>query len=85
MKYSFRVVIGKFIICSSILLLCFIGMILAAIITKLTFVALAWFQSGIFEVLWSDIVYAAQLGGLGGGLLGLCWVLLYLFRAKGFS
>ena len=58
MKYSFRVVIGKFIICSSILLLCFIGMILAAIITKLTFVALAWFQSGIFEVLWSDIVYA---------------------------
>lgn len=27
MKYSFRVVIGKFIICSSILLLCFIGMI----------------------------------------------------------
>ena len=56
MKYSFRVVIGKFIICSSILLLCFIGMILAAIITKLT-----------FEVLGSDIVYAAQLGGLGGG------------------
>ncbi len=42
--------------------------ILAAIITKLTFVALAWFQSGIFEVLWSDIVYAAQLGGLGGGM-----------------
>ena len=83
MKYSFRVVIGKFIICSSILLLCFIGMILAAIITKLTFVALAWFQSGIFEVLWSDIVYAAQLGG--GGILGFCWVLLYLFRAKGFS
>ena len=69
MKYSFRVVIGKFIICSSILLLCFIGMILAAIITKLTFVALAWFQSGIF----------------GGGILGFCWVLLYLFRAKGFS
>ena len=61
MKYSFRVVIGKFIICSSILLLCFIGMILAAIITKLTFVALAWFQSGIFEVLWSDIVYAAPV------------------------
>lgn len=84
MKYSSRVVIGKFIICSSILLLCFIGMILAAIITKLTFVALAWFQSGIFEVLWSDIVYAAQLGGLGG-ILGFCWVLLYLFRAKGFS
>ncbi|WP_250204462.1 hypothetical protein [Escherichia coli] len=65
--------------------MCFIGMILAAIITKLTFVALAWFQSGIFEVLWSDIVYAAQLGGLGGGILGFCWVLLYLFRAKGFS
>ncbi|MBS9054990.1 hypothetical protein KER38_24395 [Escherichia coli] len=87
MKYSSRVVIGKFIICSSILLLCFIGMILAAIITKLMFVALAWFQSGIFEVLWSDIVYAAQLGGLGGGggILGFCWVLLYLFRAKGFS
>ncbi len=85
MKYSSRVVIGKFIICSSILLLCFIGMILTAIITKLTFVALAWFQSGIFEVLWSDIVYAAQLGGLGGGILGFCWVLLYLFRAKGFS
>lgn len=39
---------------------------LGSIITKLTFVALAWFQSGIFEVLWSDIVYAAQLGGLGG-------------------
>lgn len=81
MKYSFRVVIGKFIICSSILLLCFIGMILAAIITKLTFVALAWFQSGIFEVLWSDIVYAAQLGGLGG-ILGFCWVLLYLLGQR---
>ncbi|TZB86382.1 hypothetical protein E0K54_24865 [Escherichia coli] len=69
----------------TILLLCFIGMILAAIITKLTLVALAWFQSGIFEVLRSDIVYAAQLGGLGGSILGFCWVLLYLFRAKGFS
>ncbi|EKI46993.1 hypothetical protein ECN1_4774, partial [Escherichia coli N1] len=21
----------------------------------------------------------------GGGILGFCWVLLYLFRAKGFS
>ncbi len=85
MKYSSRVVIGKFIICSSILLLCFIGMILAAITTKLAFIALTWFQSGIFEVLWGDIVYAAQLGGLGGFILGFCWVLLYLFRAKGFS
>ncbi len=83
MKYSFRVVIGKFIICSSILLLCFIGMILAAIITKLTFVALAWFQSGIFEVLWSDIVYAAQLGGLGGGNIGFLLGFFISFWGKG--
>lgn len=66
MKYSSRVVIGKFIICSSILLLCCIGMMLAAITIKLAFIALIWFQSGIFEVVLSDIVYAAQLGGLGG-------------------
>ncbi|HHG8784021.1 hypothetical protein NLX76_16635 [Enterobacter hormaechei] len=85
MKYSSRVVIGKFIICSSILLLCCIGMMLAAITTKLAFIALIWFQSGIFEVVLSDIVYAAQLGGLGGIILGCCWVLLYLFKAKGFS
>ena len=80
MKYSFRVVIGKFIICSSILLLCFIGMILAAIITKLTFVALAWFQSGILEVLRSDIDYAAHLVGVGGGpykvFVGFCYIFL---------
>ena len=85
MKYSSRLVIGKLIICISMLLLSFIGMILAAIITELAFIALSWFQGEIFEFLWSDIFYAAQLGGLGGIILGFGWVLFYLFRAKGFS
>ncbi|MBK4717241.1 MULTISPECIES: hypothetical protein [Tenebrionibacter/Tenebrionicola group] len=84
MKYSSRVVIGKFIICGSILFFSCIGMILVGITTKLAFIALSYFQGGDFEILWSDIVYAAQLGGLGGFILGFGWVLLYLFKVKGF-
>lgn len=84
MKYSSRVVIGRFIICGSILFFSCIGMILVGILAKLSFIALLWFQLGVFEMLWSDIVYAAQLGGIGGFILGFGWVLLYLFKVKGF-
>ncbi|RAU31285.1 hypothetical protein DBY73_019505 [Enterobacter sp. RIT418] len=84
MKSSSRVLIGKFIICGSILFFSCIGMILVGITTKLAFISLSWFQSGFFEILWSDIFYAAQLGGVGGLILGLGWVVLYLFKMKGF-
>ncbi|MBD1401962.1 hypothetical protein N4Q63_13635 [Leclercia adecarboxylata] len=84
MKYSSRVVIGKFIIGGSILFFSCIGMILVGITTKLALIALSWFQSGFFEILWSDIFYAAQLGAMGGLILGFGWVALYLFKVKGF-
>lgn len=84
MKHSSRVVIGKFILCGSIFFFSCIGMILVGITTKLAFIALSWFQSGFFEILWSDIFYAAQLGGIGGFILGLSWVVLYLLKVKGF-
>lgn len=83
MKYSFRVVIGKFIICSSILLLCFIGMILAAIITKLTFVALAWFQSGILK--FCGAILFMLLSWVVWGHIRFLLGFVISFRAKGFS
>ena len=84
MNYSSRVVICKFIICGSILFFSCTGMILVGRTTKLAFITLSWFQSGVFEILWRDMVYAAQLGGVGGFILGCGWVLLYLSKVKGF-
>jgi len=59
-------------------------MVLAAIITKLAFIMLAWFKFGAVEFMWSDVIYAAKLGGVGGAFLGLGWALFYLFKVKGF-
>lgn len=84
MKHSSRVIMGKCIICSSMLLLSCVGMVLVAVITKLVFIMLAWFKFGAIEFMWSDIIYAAKLGGAGGAFLGFGWALFYLFKVKGF-
>lgn len=84
MKYSYRKKIGKYIICVSMFLLSVIGMVLAALIIKLTFAMLLWFTNGSFDFACNDIFYAIKLGGTGGSILGIGWVLFYLFRVKGF-
>ncbi|MCF6688774.1 hypothetical protein [Raoultella terrigena] len=84
MRYSSRVAAGKCIICISMFLFSVVGMILTALITKLVFAALGWFTIGSFDIAWGDIIYAAKLGFAGGSILGLGWIIFYIFKAKGF-
>lgn len=84
MKYSSRAIIGKYIICTSMILFSFIGMVLVAVITKLALILLSWFQNGAFIISWEDIIYAAKLGGAGGCILGFSWAILYLLKVKNF-
>ncbi|MCG1032752.1 hypothetical protein J5S76_12290 [Bacillus amyloliquefaciens] len=84
MKLSSRVVIGKYIVCISMLIFSFIGMILAAVIIELALITISWFQYGTFDIMWSNIFHAVKLGGVGGGILGFGWILFYLFKVKGF-
>ncbi|WP_324723405.1 hypothetical protein [Lelliottia sp. JS-SCA-14] len=84
MNYSSRIIAGRFIICISMFFLCIIGMILAALITKLAFATLLWLVGDYFNITWSELIYAIKLGGVGGGILGGGWVIFFLFRGKGF-
>lgn len=84
MKYSSRVIIGKYIICISMVLFSLIGMVLVAVITKLALMSLSWYQNGAFDISWEEIIYAAKLGGAGGCILGFSWVIFYLLKVKGF-
>lgn len=84
MKYSTRVLIGHIIISMCIFLFSIIGIIVAAVVTKLIFVILAWLYNGSLDLSWGEIFRVIQLGSVGGGILGIGITLFRLLKVKGF-
>ncbi|CAM3617791.1 hypothetical protein L1C56_16295 [Klebsiella pneumoniae] len=84
MKYYYRALIGHMVISVCIFLFSVIGIIMVALITKLTFSVLEWLLNGSFDLSWSEILHSMKLGGVGGGILGIGIVLLRFFKVKGF-
>lgn len=84
MKYSTRVLIGHVIISACILLFSVIGIAIAALMTKLTFVLLAWLLKDTFDLSWIEVLSSIKIGVIGGGILGAGIILLRFFKVKGF-
>lgn len=68
MKHSTPVLIGHAVISVCILLFSIIGIAIVALMTKVTFIALAWFLNGAFELSWHDFLRSIKIGVIGVGI-----------------
>ena len=61
MKYYYRVLIGHVVISACIFLFSIIGIAIVALMTKITFVLLAWLLTGVLNLSWDEVFHCMKM------------------------